>query len=247
VGRGRPRVSARAPTALARCPYSLRWVYVDPETNPPPWTARRTRSLCAPCVAQDGPVLEGAGLALGAVGDDEAAFVVAAGVEDREPLAAGPERAPATAAQARQGHLLGGPPRTEGLGDPQALAATPGAVGRDRGDRVSVQHNVTGGCHGRLPFGGGRGCAWLGSGPAPAGARAGETRRRLAHRCRRPVATAGAAGVQRTAVRWKVRTAAAVSATANRVTTPRLSDAMAVWLLMPQISWRPAPLSPASP
>ena len=65
--------------------------------------------------------------------------------------------------------------------------------------------------------------------------------------CRRPMASAGAAGVQRTAVRWKVRTAAAVSATAKRATTPRLSDAMAVGLLMPQMSWRPAPLSPASP
>ena len=43
-----------------------------------------------------------------------------------------------------------------------------------------------------------------------------------------PVASAGAPGVQRTAVRWKVRTAAAVSATANRATTPRLSDAIAV-------------------
>jgi hypothetical protein len=51
-------------------------------------------------VAQDGPVLERAGLALGAVADDEAALVVAAGLQDREPLAAGPEPAAASAAQA---------------------------------------------------------------------------------------------------------------------------------------------------
>jgi hypothetical protein len=114
-------------------------------------------------VAQDGPVLEGARLALGAVGDDEAAFVVAGGVEDREPLAAGPEPATAPAAQARQGHLLGGPPRTEGPGDPHALAATSGAIGRDRGDRVSVQHDaragwdVHGGRHGLAFLSGGGG------------------------------------------------------------------------------------------
>jgi hypothetical protein len=115
-------------------------------------------------VAQDGPVLEGAGLALVAVGDDEAALVVAAGVEDREPLAAGPEPAPATAAQARQGHLFGGPPRTEGPGDPQPLAAPSGSVLADRADRISVQDdtsaagwNVHGGTHGSAFLSGGGG------------------------------------------------------------------------------------------
>src|SRR5918995_6419110 len=48
-------------------------------------------------VAQDGPVLEGAGLALGAVAHHESALVVAAGVEYREPLAAGADPAPTTA------------------------------------------------------------------------------------------------------------------------------------------------------
>jgi hypothetical protein len=49
-------------------------------------------------VAQDGPSLTVPGSPLGAVADDEAALVVTAGVQDREPLAAGPEAAATPAA-----------------------------------------------------------------------------------------------------------------------------------------------------
>jgi hypothetical protein len=98
-------------------------------------------------VAQDGPVLEGAGLALGAVGHDEAAFVVAAGVEEREPLAPGAEPPAATAAQTRQGHFLGGSPGTDGPRQAEAFPAASEAVGRDRGDGISAEHDTSAGSY----------------------------------------------------------------------------------------------------
>ena len=43
-----PFTSARQLMALARCPNSFRWAYIDPVTKPPPWNARTTGSLAAP-------------------------------------------------------------------------------------------------------------------------------------------------------------------------------------------------------
>jgi hypothetical protein len=106
-------------------------------------------------VPQDRPVLERARLALGAVGDDDAGLAVAAGLEDRQPLPAGPEPGAAPAPQSRQVHLLGGAPRADRGGGAEAVAAASGPelgegadgiAGEDdaRGEK-GVGHGVSGG------------------------------------------------------------------------------------------------------